>query len=148
MSLMSVLTNESEADRAVINSLLRQLYKSKGDPMSDVVLYKDKDGSIKRVQHFENISREDIVTELDEAQSNVQRWTAALSEFDALNGSSEAAAPVQPVEAPQPNAVILSGNAELQPVELTVTPAAQVDTSVQPTAPAPVITDITPAPIQ
>lgn len=155
---MSDILNEHEADQAVISSLVSHIAQIKGENMHDVILFKDDDGNIKRAHNFENVSRDDITDQIKELSDDLSKWQNALVEFDQLNQADQAAAPAPeaPVQAPEPSVAALSGTSELQPVELTVIPAADanasnasVDTSVQPEAPAPqVIEDVTaPAPI-
>lgn len=150
---MPDILNEQMADQAVITSLLRHIANTKGDSMKDIILYKSLDGSIQRATDSENITREDILATIGDINIHLQVWHDALAQFDAINGSDQAAAPAPeaPIEATsaepvQPADIAVVGVSELQPVEINVIPA---DTSVQAEAPAPeVIQDVTATPLQ
>lgn len=100
-ALVSTLTDEHEADQAVIHSLLETIaaYQQEGDleMQRPVLLVQDENGIVKRVLQTEQLTRQDILDAIDAHEGFLAGWRAALIEFDNL-----VAANPEPTEAPAP----------------------------------------------
>src|SRR5947209_5599419 len=97
--------NEHAADQEVINSLwrsIKKLEKELENDMSQIILIKNEDGSVKRATDFENVDRDYIVTKIQKHQALAAKWESALSIYDSLTGEGEQPATEEPapVEAP------------------------------------------------
>lgn len=96
-----------------------------------IMLFKDTDGTIKQVVNFENVTRDDLVNTLAEAEKSVETLKQAVVEYDELASDAQAL----DVETTDEAA------AETAPVEPTP-PAAPADVPAEPAVPADNLTDV------
>lgn len=99
MMLMSDILNEEKADKEIIKNLLKHIKRLEGrNPMSKILF--DKNGKIYRVNHYEELSEDDLKGDLAEAQLKVSDVQEAIAFADKIQGVAEAPAAPASTDAP------------------------------------------------
>ena len=98
---MSNLLNQTESDQIVIANLLEAIKKLKGDKMTDIVFFTDKDGNVRQVTDSEQIDRTELTEQLAEAEHEVQRLNYLIDEYDRVFSPKTEVEGEQPQQPPE-----------------------------------------------
>lgn len=137
---MAVILDEAAADKQVIKSLLNEIKRLRGNQMSKIL--RDTDGNLYRVEHYEQITTDELEAEAQgfdakakELREFLSATTPEVKAPEAPVATPEVAAPApEPTPSPAP-APAPAPTPEAQPAP--VTPAVAETVAPDPTTPAP-----------